>query len=51
MKDAYFAQTWASDRDGNDFVAAHSPEDYIINGFTTEGEPTVTIELDVEQVI
>lgn len=51
MKDAYFAQTWASDRDGNVFVAAHSPEDYIINGFTAEGEPTVTIELDVEQVI
>ena len=50
MKGSYFARTWTSNRDGYVFVAPRSPEDYIINGFTAEGSPTITIEMDVEQV-
>ncbi|MCK5131854.1 MAG: hypothetical protein KAR40_06845 [Candidatus Sabulitectum sp.] len=47
---SYFAQTWASDRNGNVFVAPRSAEEYIINGYTAEGEPTITIELDIDPV-
>ncbi len=50
LKESYFAQTWISDRRGNVFVAPRSPDEYIINGFTAEGEPTITIELDIDPV-
>ena len=50
IKGSYFAQTWASDRNGNVFVAPRSPEEYVVNGFTAEGEPTVTIQLDIDPV-
>ena len=50
IKDSYFAQTWVSDRNGNVFVAPRSPEEYTVNGFTAQGEPTVIIQLDIEAV-
>lgn len=50
IKGSYFAQTWVSDRNGNVFVAPRSPEEYTVNGFTAQGEPTVTIQLDIETV-
>lgn len=50
IKGTYFAQTWASDRNGNVFVAPRSPEEYRIQGYDFNGEPTVTIQLDLEQV-
>lgn len=50
IKNSYFAQTWASDRNGNVFTAPRSTEEYIIQGFSSEGEPSVTIEMDLEPV-
>ncbi len=50
VKGSYFARTWASDRSGNVFVAPRSEEEYIIQGFSAEGEPTVTIELELDPV-
>lgn len=50
IKGSYFAQIWASDRNGNVFVAPRSPEEYHIQGYDINGEPTVTIELDLEPV-
>ncbi len=50
LKGSYFARTWTSDRRGNVFVAPRSPDEYIINGFTAQGEPTITIELDIDPV-
>jgi len=51
IKGAYFARTWASNRNGLVYVASRSPEEYIVQGFSATGEPSVTIELDIEPVI
>lgn len=50
VKGSYFARAWASDRNGNVFVAPRSEEEYIIQGFSAEGAQTVTIELELDPV-
>ena len=50
IKNSYFAQTWASDRDGNVFVAPRSPDEYAIQGFYPSGEESVSIEMDMDPV-
>ncbi|MCK5036556.1 MAG: hypothetical protein KAS73_11730 [Candidatus Sabulitectum sp.] len=50
IKGSYFAQTWASDRNGNVFIAARSPEEYIVHGYSAYGEPTSTIQRSIDPV-
>ena len=50
IKESYFAQTWASDRNGNVFISPRSPDEYVVSGFTAQGDPTVTIEMDIPPV-
>ncbi len=50
IKNSYFARTWASDRDGNVFVAPRSSDVYSISGFYPNGEESVTIEMEMDPV-
>jgi hypothetical protein len=50
IRGSYFANTWASDREGHVFVAPRDSEDGTITGFTTEGEEIVSIEYELEPV-
>ncbi len=44
VEEAYFAQTWASDREGNVFIGPRDAESYQITGFDVNGadEPAQT---------
>lgn len=50
VKGSYFANTWTSDREGHVFLAPRDPDEYIITGFTTEGEQFVEITMDLDKV-
>lgn len=50
IKNSYFAQTWASDRNGNVFVAPRSPDVYSVRGFIPGSDEEVTIEMDIDPV-
>jgi hypothetical protein len=50
VEDAYFAKTWASDRDGNVFLASRDTEEYLITGFDTNGDEFVEISMDLPAV-
>ncbi|MCK4806187.1 MAG: hypothetical protein KAT09_01000, partial [Candidatus Aegiribacteria sp.] len=50
VKEAYFAKTWASDRDGNVFIASRDTEEYLITGFNANGNEFVEISIDLPTV-
>lgn len=50
VEEAYFAKTWASDRDGNVFIASRDTEEYLISGFDVNGDEFVEISKDLPEV-
>ncbi|MBN1434762.1 hypothetical protein JW921_08385 [Candidatus Fermentibacterales bacterium] len=50
IEGSYFARTWASDRDGNVFIAPRSSEVYQVSGFDASGEAFLEISRELERV-
>ena len=50
IENSYFAQAWASDRQGHVFLAPRSSEEYLITGYGPDGEVLCTISRDLPRV-
>lgn len=50
VEEAYFAKTWASDRNGNIFIASRDTEEYLITGLDVNGDEFVEISMDLPAV-
>jgi hypothetical protein len=47
INESYFANAWASDREGNVFLARRDTEEYLITGYDANGEVFVQFGLDI----
>jgi hypothetical protein len=50
IEGSYFAQTWASNREGYVFLAPRTSEEYRVTGYDPSGEPFVEITQDLPSV-